>query len=317
MSDYRAYYSWGRIACDLIKSTVKIIFGGFVFVDFLKKSKNTHLLILMPQLGDSIVALSYLEEFKRQRNIRHVTVVCTPYVKRLCSYYPETVDDVLCQKRWKIAAFCRFSNTVVGNHLYMLYIDRFTILVDNVRKQAVWDNPVLTMPMVTKIIVYKIAMSSKPKPPQIPYIDISETVRQYDLIEGKTIFFNPFANSVRCDITELLADATIIFMAKGYRVVTLTFNDKQHPIRGTLAIQCGLEEAYHLVQFGGTLIGLRSGFFDVMIYSDCRIISIVDEKYGIKKYCEMESYGVNSDCHTIIYNEDDDNVISHMVDVIK
>ena len=320
MSDLKKYYSWRLAIRSLLKDMPRAFLGAFVFVELIRKKERTHYLVLPSQLGDSMLALSYLSEFKRQKKINHVTVVCTPnYENRLCRYYPNVVDNVICKKKWKIYALRKFISTLIGEYLSVLYLDRITFVLPtcNISMRVLWDNPSISFPMYAKAILYKISMASRPERPQVPAVNILGFISKYDLKIGHTVFFNPVANSVHCDVKKLLDTAATEMKAKGYQVITLTANDEELPVQGTQAIPCTLEEAFSLVEYGGTLIGVRSGFLDFIAYANCKLISILDEGNGLESFFRIEDLGVNPDCHTLIYDGDDEAALQKILAIMR
>ncbi|WP_298022556.1 hypothetical protein [uncultured Dysosmobacter sp.] len=319
MSDYKKYYGGKILRNSLIKTIPKMCLGAVLFARIIHRKENTHYLFCPPTLGDSILAFSYLSEFKRQRNISHVTVVCTPnYVQRLCNYFPDAVDDVFCMKKWKLGALREFVGSKLGQYYSCLYIDRmtFVFLTCNAHLRTLWDNPVISYPLYAKAMLYKISLASQPKRPKIPEADISDYISKFKLKKGRTVLLNPKANTVCCDVLKLLEATVMELTARGYTVVTLTENDLERPIRGTQAIPCNLEEAFSLVSYGGILIGLRSGFMDVMVYANCKIITIDDKDYGFKSFFSLERLGVNPDCHTITYDGNNDAAIREIIQIL-
>lgn len=320
MSDYKKYYNWKWATNLVIKAIPRAVLGSFVFAGIMRRREKTYYLVLPPTLGDSILALSYLSEFKRQKDIDHVTVVCTPhYVKRLCRYYPDAIDAVICKSKRQISVLRGFIDTHLGQYLSTLYLDRatFVFLTCNVSMRTLWDNPSIDFPLYAKAILYKIDMSSQPERPHIPSVDVPEFVRKYHLKQGHTVFLNPVANSVHCNATGLLAATAAKLTAKGYMVVTMTANAEGQPIQGTQAIPCTLEEAYFLAEYGGTVIGVRSGFLDVLAYARCKIISLIDEGNGLENFFRLEKLGINEDCHTVICNGDDEAVLQTITGFVE
>ena len=320
MGGYKKYYSWESVIRRIIKSVPKKFLGGFIFARLMNSDKETHYLVLPRSLGDSILTLSYATEYKKQKKINHITAVCTPYVQRLCSYYPKAIDDVICKKRWKIIALREFiSSTILGQHLYMLYRNKITFAFYSyyINICALWNNMTLNFPFFAKAVLYRISMSSEPERPQVPQIDLRGFEQKYDLKRDMTVFFNPTANSVRCDITGLLNAVALELKQEGYKVVTLMSDDSQIPIPGTQGIPCNLEEAYSLVEYGGTLIGLRSGFMDFLVYANCRVIVVQDTEYGLKDFYLLENLGVNKNCHTIDYDGNDDISLCKIIELME
>lgn len=319
MGDYKNYCSWKGICKKTISAIPKTIAGAYIFVSLMKKDKKTHYVFCPGALGDSILALSYLSEFKRQRGIPHVTIVCTPYVKRLCSYYPNAVDSVICLTPWQTWAVREFVETRIGEYYSMLNLDRCTFVFFNcvVSVRTIWNNHNIDYQMFAKALIYKISMESRPEWPKIPEQDIGEIVERYGLMKGRTVFINPVANSVRCDASELLAEAASALKEKGYRVVTLTAKSADAPVNGTQAIPCGLETAFSLIKFGGILIGVRSGFMDLMVYTDSKIITVNDEGHGFTPFYSLENLGVNSDCHSVMYDGNVQTALRQIVEAVE
>lgn len=320
MSNYKKYNGGINLWNSIVKSIPKTVIGAAIFARLIKSNDKTHYVFSTPGIGDAILALSYISEFKRQRNINHVTFVCRPgYVQRLCKYYPNAVDHVICLEKWELAALREFINSKLGQYYSGLCLDRvtFAFVTSNVFLRAVWDNSILDYPTYAKMVMYKISLSSKPERPQIPRVNITDIVSRYDLKKGKTVFINPTANSVRCEVSKLLIILASDLIAKGYRVVTLTAKDEELPIHGTHAIPCGLDLAFSLIEFGGILIGVRSGFMDVMVYANCKIISIEDIDYGYKSFYSLEKLEVNPDCHLVVYNGDDQVALQRITELVK
>ena len=83
--------------------------------------------------------------------------------------------------------------------------------------------------------------------------------------DNKIIYINPFARTVpelSNDFFELLSKK---LTDKGYVVKTILGNEDQLPIIGTEGVKCELDEAVEIIASGKGLIGLRSGFMDMMV----------------------------------------------------
>lgn len=318
MSDYTKYYgSRGKTTIKIVATSMpRLALGAAVFFRLMRRKEMTHYLICTPALGDAMIYLSYLAEFKRQRNINHVTVVCTEYTKRVCTYYSDVIDDVIYEKRWEYLALLRFYDSKIGQYYFGLNLDRITLCSQVRYANALWENTTIDYPMFVKAIQYKISLFSQPQRPNIPKADISKLVQKYALIPQKTVCLNPVAKTVNCDIISLLTSAAAELTAKGYKVITLTAKEKEPPVPGTKAVPCTLEEAFSLAEYGGTLIGLRSGFMDVMVYARCKIITVEDAGYGFNSFCSLERLGVNPDCHAVVYDGSNETALQKMLQLI-
>ena len=54
---------------------------------------------------------------------------------------------------------------------------------------------------------------------------------------------------------------------------------------------------------------------DLIVFASCRIISIDDKDYGRKELCDLEKWGVNDDCHTIV-RYDDEQVLRDILEIM-
>lgn len=310
MSNYLKYYSQQWIVKDSLRTMVGTIWGHFLHSGLLRKSKNTHYIVLPWAIGDTLCALAYLREYRRQQNLPHVTVVvCSSAAKQICAFYSDVVDDVLHVSKYAGKSLFCFARSYFGQILCAYYHrERITYAFHgcNIMSRAVWDNPHLSLPDFIKNLCYQIGPDAEIEPPHISQMDITAKVERYGIEKGKTVFFNPYANTIKAELNRferLLAQAADMLLGKGYKVFTITANGEQAPIVGTQAISCSLSEAFHLVEYGGTVIALRSGFLDLMAFAKCRIIAIDDDDYGRKEFFKLEKWGVNDDCHTIRYKD--------------
>lgn len=308
MDGFSKYYGLKWFIINYLKQLGGFIPGGIAYCRLLKKNKDTHYIILHRTLGDSIWALAYLSEYKRQKGIRHVTVVCVPYIRQLCGFYSKSVDDLIMMDWYKIGSMQVFARSFLGRYLISFpHRERITFTQPycNLPLRAFNYNPELQLPDCMKRIVYQINANSLPEFPGMPDMDLTETIEKYGLKRGRTVYFNQEANSIRLDISGLCAKLAEYCKANGYRVLTLTRNDQQAPVKGTKALPCSLAEAYRLAEYGGTVIGLRSGFLDFMVFADCKIISIGDSSCGVEELGTIDKLGVNDDCHEILYRDDE------------
>ena len=289
----------------LCKRPVKLLIGVATYIHLMSRDKHTHYIILPLALGDSICALVYLKEYKKQHGYEHVTIVCTKSVKRVCDFWKDTFEDIICVDRNIIKGLLEIPHTIWGQQLYAFdHRDRitFALLICNIMQRNYWWNKVYSINQFVKDLMFQIASDSKIQYPKIPNINIQNLVEKYNIKKDMTVLLNPFANSIKCDVFELFGEIADILLKNGYRVFTLTSSEKDIPIRGTQTLQCSLAEAYWLAEYCGTIIALRSGFLDLMVFAKCKIISIVDTNYGPKDFYQLEKWGINQDCYTIEYS---------------
>ena len=313
------YHSRFNFFLSLCKRPIKLLVGTIAYIWLLLRNRMTHYIVLSVALGDSICALTYLNEYKSRNRYEHITIVCTKGVKRICIFWDETFEDLVCIDRKVMGSLWEFARSLLGQYLYsFIHRDRITFVQHscNMIQRNYWGNKFYSLNQFIKDLVFQIAPDSKIQYPEIPHINIQDLVEKYNIKKDMTVLLNPFANSIKCDVFELFGEIADILLKNGYRVFTLTSSEKDIPIRGTQTLQCSLAEAYWLAEYCGTIIALRSGFLDLMVFAKCKIISIVDTNYGPKHFYQLEKWGVNPDCYTIEYGNNDQEVIQKIMDIM-
>lgn len=282
--------------------------GGILYLRLMRRRGGTHYLVMASGMGDNICALSYLREYKRQKGYTHVTLVgCPPFVRQVYQMYKGVADDAIYLKSWEHKALRYFSRSLIGqNYIAFSHRDRITFINYNcnISQRLMWDTENFSIAYYFKTLLYQIGPDAIPERPQIPDIDIGRFIEQYGLKKGKTVFLHPFAKTLRLDAAGLFQMLTQALARRGFVVVTLTANSEQMPVAGTPALICDLNEAFRLIEFGGTVVGLRSGFLDVMAFASCKLISVEDLEYGRREFYDLEKLGVNEDCHSVLYEGD-------------
>ena len=310
------YYNRQRFILSVCKKPVKLLVGTIVYIYLLARKKNTHYLILPHEIGDSVWALAYLEEYKRQHGYEHVTIVCTNNIKKICEFWKGTFEDVICVDRKAIKGLWEIPHTIWGEYLYTFaHRDRITFAYYTCYSilRNYWGSTAYGIDQLVKQLMFQINSDSEVQYPDIPYADICSLVERYGLVKEKTVLLN----SVRCDASGLFEKATEILVREGYKVFTLTTNEDDKPVKGTLPIPCNLVEAYWLSKYCGTVIALRSGFLDLMIFAQCRIISVVDKNYGSKDFYRLERWGINRDCHTVECGDNDVEAVGQILNIMN
>ncbi|MCI9535190.1 MAG: hypothetical protein HFG53_10390 [Lachnospiraceae bacterium] len=308
MHKYPAYYhSWYGLIYHMLKWPFQVFIGFILYMYFVKKKEDTHYLVLPKYLGDTLCALAYLHEYKKQKKYPHITVIACPSVKQLCDFYTDDINNIVFLSSAHISDLQEFACSLAGKSLnvgkYRTKIT-FALYSCNLSPSIVWDNNYIHLSQYVKEMLYKIGPNATAKFPQIPFVDVEPFVQRYGLKKGRTVLLNPYANSIICDVVLLFESLAKELIQKGYTVVSLTGNKDQAPVKGTLAVPCSLKEAYWLAEYCGNIIALRSGFLDFILFSShCRIIAVVDPRYGRKEFFNLKKWNINPECYTIEYKD--------------
>lgn len=106
------------------------------------------------------------------------------------------------------------------------------------------------------------------------------------------IFFNPYARTIEGVGFQVFEDVARK-LSKKYKCYTFV-NNNQKGIEGTVPLKCDLKQAMAEVKNAKCLIGVRSGFIDLMSISMSRIICLYPkmgnaESFFSFKYCDWNS----------------------------
>lgn len=130
---------------------------------------------------------------------------------------------------------------------------------------------------------------------------------------GKSIVINPYA--ISCDQTPIsffqkIADSLVKY---GFSVFCSAVGN-QTPLNGTIRVDLPLNEIFTLCNVCGMLIGARSGFMDMMAFTDADIICISNENYEFADLFQLEKcWSQNPKIKTIYFNVSDEDMIVNQI----
>lgn len=308
MSDFRKYLGPHWPWKNNLNTFPAVLWGAILYLRLMKRRGSTHYLVMTLGMGDNLCALSYLREYKRKKGYPHVTLVgYPPAFRQICGMYEDAADAVLYLKQREILALQYFSRSLIGqNFISYSHRDRITFSYYHsyISQRLIWDSDDFYLADFFKTMLYQIGPEARPERPHIAPVEIDRFINEYKLVKGKTVFLNPVAKSVRLDTARLFQMLAGALQQRGFLVVTLTANREQKPVEGTAAVICDLNEAFRLIEYGGTVIGLRSGFLDLMAFANSKVVSVVDAEYGRRNFYKLKRLGTDADCYDITYESD-------------
>lgn len=131
----------------------------------------------------------------------------------------------------------------------------------------------------------------------------------------KCIVINPYAFS--CDQTPIgFFQKTADALAKeGFSVLCSAVGEQKH-LDGTVRVDMRLDEMFTLCNICGMLIGARSGFMDMMAFTDADIICISNINYEYADLFKLEKcWPQNPKIRTVDFNaSDEDGLVTRIVD---
>lgn len=272
------------------------IYGFVMWSYLLIKNRKTVYIISDQGIGDIFPSCGFLPSFRSKNNISHITVLGVKGKQELYKMYEKTFDNLVLFSSKHYQYMCKFSSLDVG-YAFGKITNRIisTRIGSNSR-----GNYMLRMHQVTyldsiKYGVYDLPIDSILEKPQIPACDIQSYIDSYELKQGKTVILNPYANSISNLPLQFFTKLAERLKKNGFCVVTNLSGSKQSTVPGTKGITCSLTEAYHLAEFCGCAIGMRSGFFDFVAYAKCKLIILFPYEYPFFEYQKLSKWGINTD----------------------
>ena len=129
------------------------------------------------------------------------------------------------------------------------------------------------------------------------------------LCEKKCIVINPYANTVKCDISVFWSSFVKLAHLNGYTAICLVHGN-QSGIAGCNNIECTLGEIGSFLKYtGSVLVALRSGFVDVMIHAQTPVFCLEYtefKRYKLFLFNSQEIEEINPDVNDILFDSKSD-----------
>lgn len=296
---------------NVIKSILRVIGGviGSIYIPIkLKRVKyKDKMIVAMPNgIGEMVSVGTYLPEYEKRISKKIMLLVPENRISvvQFINYNHYAIVPMN-----KVSRFCIHSMlyTKFGKEMNKLYSGFFLYPMkapkDTIHeKKFIWN-------LKDKMGVTDFNSPEKP----IYKVELSEKERKIGRkINSSTIFLNPYARTIKqidFDFWERLAAKLKI---KGYEVITILGSGEQEAVSGTIGILCGLSDAVAMLQKSGGLIGVRSGFMDLIAGLDIPIVCVYP------KDCElMDFFGLSNleyDNKVIEIEVRDENAVTEVAD---
>lgn len=235
---------------------------------FRTKYKKQEFFLCSRGIGDTVVFLSKLRDYKVQYPERPIHLILQENHRIIAEGYRQYIDSEHYENCSVIGIMDRLANrkAVPGNIHFILPPDGEQLL--GYKNLSICDLVNISMNLPDAAVTYE-----KPQFSWNP--DRKEKIiKQYNLLEDKTVILAPYAVSVPLISKDLWNQLVEYYYKKGFRVLTNVRDDSEHPLDGTEGISLRLDEMYFAAEYGGYFVGLRSGLCDLLAYSKCRMTVI-------------------------------------------
>lgn len=159
--------------------------------------------------------------------------------------------------------------------------------------------------------VFDLPDTSRPRHPE--FADVSDQLnrifKEKGLTEKKTVILSPYSNTLADLPDEFWLKITGALLDRGYTVCTNSSGDEEPAIDGSIPIFFPLNIAPQFVERAGILIGVRSGFCDVVSGAKAKKIILYDDRnrfYNCSayEYFSLNHMGLSEDAIEIEYHSD-------------
>ena len=238
-------------------------------------------------IGDAFFILGYLEAFKEKHKPKNLGVVYRSSLEGLVSLYESSFDFKLIVTQ-DFPADDSFADTFRPNTL-LCSSKRF--IHNNDWGEMVWNNNI----PINEWYKYglKLPMKARFKKPVLKNRDISDIVREKEIVQGKSVILFPFPNfGPHWDIT--IWETIVKKLDQlGYKVFTNCANksfdkvmhvnknkvsETHEPIAGTLPLNLTLEECWSVANYCGNVICAPGGISHVFINLGIKVLVVQEFK---------------------------------------
>lgn len=315
--------SISRMILNQMKHSVHALIGAVVYYKLMRRKEKTHYLVVPPHIGDPLRVFSYLEAYKEKWGYEHCTVVSdhSSQVRQIIEFYHDAIDEVCYLPKRPLYYMSIFAQTWLGQS-FVAYAHRDRITFASwtcmIKCRGVWQNDCFDLNRFVKELLLQIDPEIKGTKPCVPDVDLEPFIRDYGLMKGKTILLNNVAYTVEMQCGRLFENIAAALKNAGYTVAAVTAPNERVTIPGIQAFPCNLAEAYRLAEYCGTVLGVRSGFLDIMAMANCRVIAIDDANYVEKGFFNLEKcWGdVNPNCTSIVYDNNEDETLQAVLKLV-
>lgn len=278
-----------------------------MLLSLLRRGEKTTYLLSAIRKGDLCYALSFLGEYRKkvendhndnqENQLKHITILGCPHLSDIYECFDGSYDKIIyTSERQNSELLWFFKHSHWGQIVYIKLNNKILITdtffyIDTAMQRVKG----LTANNIMKYAVYDLDDQAKMVFPEIGDQDIQKYISDLNIIRGKTVILNPYANSISGIPAEFYQRLSDLLIESGYVVVTNVSEHFKTAVLGTKPLACSMPEAYRLAEYCGFVVGTRSGFMDFIISSNCKIVAVYSNESPFKNLFSLHGWGCNDD----------------------
>ena len=232
-----------------------------------------------PGSGDAYLSSSIINEYIKNNKISDFIAIATGRVSKIIleTYGYKNIHELTDSESIYLRHFVYF---IGAEKLNIKLVIQLANHLDITTRLAGIKLNLLDM-YVYKIFNYNTCPELKHPKTDIDQTVIQSLFEEKNLCKNKTVIISPYANSEVGFSPVFWREIVDLLRKTGYDVATMC-HGTEAPIKGTVPIDFSLKIANSVLEYAGYFIGVRSGFCDVTIKSDCKKIILYPENiYGL------------------------------------
>ena len=279
--------------------------GAFFSIPFLyrklekERKPGETIVVLAPKFGDSVYAMLYVEEFKKETN-RKIAVYCSEANLKYFKNY-ECVDRFITHK----------SNEFNQSRIFMGCWFKFLFKRKCLNKDIIYTVP----PQYfynerNSIDIYQnVVFSVKNDNKQLLKLKKTsvKSISDFEKNKDRIVVINSYSNSYRSKCRNILQNVANLLIEKGY-IVYSNVVGKQKPLDNTISLHCPVDELFEICNHIRAFITIRSGIVDFVAGTNCEKYILYMHK-KLLKYCSIASLNNNINEFEVLKKGDDKNFL--------
>jgi len=276
----------------MLDGLVELYAGGTVTE--IEAEKTSRIVMLFGGVGDQILWLSLLPEFRRRCGGRVMLLANKGGSREIAGFFegrafdwveefdtPPNIQMPPTTSHFQPLRMIRASHIFFDERERYQLIGRFGIGITDLLR-IVLDLPV-------------DSLMAEPEVPLRSQLAAAERMRDMELPIGRTVLLSPWAHSWRCRLPdEWWGDAVRHLTGKGYTVVTNVANRGRSidlrgsmeldSIPGTIPVDIPISEVIPFAEYCGHFFGMRSGLCDLLARTQIKKLVVYPHGEGIGHY---------------------------------
>lgn len=289
----------------MIDEIKAILFGRIVAMKIIRQHPDVQMLFGYEAIGDYCFQLAFARAYQREKRTKRLAILTSKPQCGVFSYFQDAYDELIPISKNQMNILLKFYKSDMGQIFRKKYPQILcTQITAFVRNDLIFNNRYLRAGQLQKAL-YQIPLSTEPcgvtVSPENEWI--MELQEKGILQHHRTVLLNPYAFTCKQPPMGFFEKLAARIQAAGYSTIT-SICGEQEAVRGTYGLSFELDKTIELANECGYVVGTRSGFMDLVAFSEAVLVSIDDPTYPLSDVCRLEdTWKQNSNIKSFLYQE--------------